>query len=294
MLRNNWILMLNISPRTRVTYHRNSPKVILVRSMINSIEYEKEGSIKSPSKQLDFWCDWNNWLASRTTSRRMAIRKNVEVRMKDASMKINEPFLEYEQDIVEWVDETKVSLCPSCAKTFGFSRRKHHCRLDGYVICNQCSQFLPFSMARKSTRRRGTAIHSFLWCRLGYLIEPNTSSSSSRVTSHGVTLQRSNSLTSLASTTTPDDSRDGGGPVDYLRICLSCRQILQRRYNHISFKNSEKDEIFLHYEVREGVCSYTVIGSYRLENCRSTQRTFQRSSHVFGNCGLSPVSKSIG
>lgn len=114
------------------------------------------------------------------------------------------------------------------------------------------------------------------------------------MTSNGVTLQRSNSLTSLASTTTADDSRDGGGNVDYLRICLSCRQILQRRYNHISFKNAEKDEIFLHYEVCDGVCSCTVIVPYRLENCRSTKRTFQRSSHVFGNCGISPVSKTIG
>ncbi len=57
--------------------------------------------------------------------------------------------IEFEQDIVEWVDDSKVSLCPSCAKPFGLSRRKHHCRLDGFVICNQCSQYLPFSIARK-------------------------------------------------------------------------------------------------------------------------------------------------
>jgi hypothetical protein len=57
--------------------------------------------------------------------------------------------IEFEQNIVEWVDDSKVSLCPSCAKTFGLSRRKHHCRLDGFVICNQCSQFLPFSIARR-------------------------------------------------------------------------------------------------------------------------------------------------
>jgi rabenosyn-5 len=58
-------------------------------------------------------------------------------------------FIEYEQRIVEWLDHSKVSLCPSCAKPFGLSRRKHHCRLDGFVICDDCSQFLSFSMARK-------------------------------------------------------------------------------------------------------------------------------------------------
>jgi hypothetical protein len=201
--------------------------------------------------------------------------------------------IEYEQEIVEWIDETQVSLCPSCTKTFGFSRRKHHCRLDGYVICNECSQFLPFSMARKLTRSIDTA-NTLSWCCLGYLIEPNASSSS-RVTSNGVTRQRSNSLTSVISTTTADDSRDGGGNVDYLRICLSCRQILQRHYNHISFKNPGKDEIFLHYEVR--ICLFVhrrpIAVLFRLENCRSQKGTFQYSSNIFSNCGISSVSNIV-
>ncbi len=84
----------------------------------------------------------------------MQILKNVEVKILTKKkilllIKIIFSFLEFEQDIVEWIDESKVSLCPSCAKPFGLSRRKHHCRLDGFVICNQCSQFLPFSIARK-------------------------------------------------------------------------------------------------------------------------------------------------
>ena len=181
----------------------------------------------------------------------MAIPKNVEVSSLDSSIETKGSRVEYEQDIVQWIDESKVSLCPSCAKNFGFSRRKHHCRLDGYVICNQCSQFLPFSIARKFHRCLDTTKTFPSRCS-GYLIEPNASSSN-RITANGVTLQRSNSLTSLASATTADDSppsqKDGGNSEDYLRICLSCRQILQRRFNHISFKNSGKDEIFLHYEV---------------------------------------------
>ncbi|UJR36142.1 hypothetical protein I4U23_028880 [Adineta vaga] len=139
----------------------------------------------------------------------------------------------YEQRIVDWIDDSKVSLCPSCAKSFGLSRRKHHCRLDGFVICNECSQFLPFSMAR-------------------YLIEPNLSSLSNKSTTNGVTLQRSNSLTSLVSTTGVDESnfnlKDGGNNEDYLRICHACRQILQRRYDQIVFKKTDKDEVFLRYE----------------------------------------------
>ncbi|CAF1194385.1 unnamed protein product [Rotaria magnacalcarata] len=132
----------------------------------------------------------------------------------------------YEQDIVEWIDDTKVTLCPSCAKSFSLSRRKHHCRLDGFVICDPCSRFLLFSKAR-------------------YLIEPSTSSS----LPNGLSLQHSNSLTSLNSTTADDSScKDRTNNEDYLRICLSCQKVLQRRYDQICFKNTQRDEVFVCYE----------------------------------------------
>ncbi|CAF2387201.1 unnamed protein product [Rotaria sp. Silwood2] len=142
----------------------------------------------------------------------------------------------YEQEIVEWIDDSKVSLCPSCAKSFSLSRRKHHCRLDGFVICDQCSRFLLFSKAR-------------------YLIEPNPSSSSplnKTATTNGLSLHRSNSLTSLNSTTNPDDlnlnNKDRANNEEYIRICSSCQKVLQRRYDQICFKNSQRDEVFLYYE----------------------------------------------
>ncbi|CAF0855503.1 unnamed protein product [Rotaria sordida] len=135
----------------------------------------------------------------------------------------------YEQEIVEWIDDSKVSLCPSCAKPFSLSRRKHHCRLDGFVICDQCSQFLLFSKAR-------------------YLIDPN-SSTLNKMTANGSSLQGSNSLTS---TVTTDDSnlnnKDKVNSENYLRICLSCQKVLQRRYDQICFKNAQRDEVFLYYE----------------------------------------------
>ncbi len=66
-------------------------------------------------------------------------------------------------------------------------------------------------------------------------------------------MERSNSLTSLGSAVSGDDlgvlSKDGTNNEDYLRICLTCRQVLQRRYDQLCFKNSDKDEVFLCYEV---------------------------------------------
>lgn len=44
--------------------------------------------------------------------------------------------------LVPWIDGKLVKLCPSCAKSFFLTRRQHHCRLCGSVMCNDCSSFL--------------------------------------------------------------------------------------------------------------------------------------------------------
>ncbi|EEB18895.1 Rabenosyn-5, putative [Pediculus humanus corporis] len=70
----------------------------------------------------------------------------------------------HEQDIVPWLNEKDVKLCPGCAKSFTLLRRKHHCRLCGSVMCNECTFILPLDRARKMTNS---------------LIETTSSSSSS-------------------------------------------------------------------------------------------------------------------
>lgn len=57
---------------------------------------------------------------------------------------------EHEQNVVAWVNDEDVKLCPQCAKSFNILRRKHHCRVCGTVQCHQCSQFLLLSFASKS------------------------------------------------------------------------------------------------------------------------------------------------
>ncbi|KAK8788826.1 hypothetical protein V5799_021398 [Amblyomma americanum] len=47
-----------------------------------------------------------------------------------------------ERSLVPWVEDADVKLCPSCAKTFSISRRRHHCRLCGGIMCQLCSEFL--------------------------------------------------------------------------------------------------------------------------------------------------------
>ncbi|XP_032578634.1 rabenosyn-5 isoform X1 [Drosophila sechellia] len=54
---------------------------------------------------------------------------------------------QHEQQTVSWLDGSSVKLCPSCAKSFHFARRQHHCRLCGGIMCNDCSKFLPLEDA---------------------------------------------------------------------------------------------------------------------------------------------------
>jgi len=56
---------------------------------------------------------------------------------------------EHERLVVPWIDEDLVKLCPSCARGFNIARRKHHCRLCGSVMCQDCSQFVDFHFCRR-------------------------------------------------------------------------------------------------------------------------------------------------
>uniref|UniRef100_A0A182QL00 FYVE-type domain-containing protein n=1 Tax=Anopheles farauti TaxID=69004 RepID=A0A182QL00_9DIPT len=53
----------------------------------------------------------------------------------------------HEQSKVPWIDGKLVKLCPSCAKGFGITRRQHHCRVCGSVMCDGCSLYLSFDDA---------------------------------------------------------------------------------------------------------------------------------------------------
>ncbi|XP_018570987.1 rabenosyn-5 [Anoplophora glabripennis] len=53
-----------------------------------------------------------------------------------------------EQELVAWLDGSTVNRCPSCASVFNITRRQHHCRLCGSIMCNSCSYFLPYETAQ--------------------------------------------------------------------------------------------------------------------------------------------------
>lgn len=48
---------------------------------------------------------------------------------------------QHEQNTVVWLDGKSVKLCPECTKSFNITRRQHHCRLCGSIMCEACSLF---------------------------------------------------------------------------------------------------------------------------------------------------------
>ena len=55
----------------------------------------------------------------------------------------------HEQAVVSWLPEEVVKLCPNCARSFNLTRRKHHCRLCGSIMCSDCSDNVQFDMAKR-------------------------------------------------------------------------------------------------------------------------------------------------
>ncbi|EQC42769.1 hypothetical protein SDRG_00492 [Saprolegnia diclina VS20] len=58
-----------------------------------------------------------------------------------------------------WTEESKCHLCKKGFNIFHLLRRRHHCRLCGHSICNECSTFVTIEsegMAQKSTRLDST------------------------------------------------------------------------------------------------------------------------------------------
>lgn len=53
----------------------------------------------------------------------------------------------HEKSVVAWLDEKPVTRCPDCTQNFNILKRKHHCRLCGSIICQDCSLFIPLGDA---------------------------------------------------------------------------------------------------------------------------------------------------
>ena len=54
---------------------------------------------------------------------------------------------DFEKSVIPWTEDALVPLCLFCGAPFGIFRRRHHCRLCGTILCDECSKLLPVPAA---------------------------------------------------------------------------------------------------------------------------------------------------
>ncbi|XP_001606370.1 rabenosyn-5 isoform X1 [Nasonia vitripennis] len=149
----------------------------------------------------------------------------------------------HERAIVPWMDDKDVRLCLTCAKTFNLTRRKHHCRICGVMMCHDCSMFLSLVEARKMTSPASVQDDSAL--------SPTSESTrfTDRLVQAGVGLTKlarspsSGSLNSVLSLIS-----DGGNNSDqFFRICDHCKNLLDAR-ERLKARHFEKPIVHQFYE----------------------------------------------
>ncbi|XP_023231624.1 rabenosyn-5-like [Centruroides sculpturatus] len=133
-----------------------------------------------------------------------------------------------EKNIVHWIPDADVRLCPGCARSFNLSRRKHHCRLCGAIMCNNCSRFLDFPSAKKLT------YPCMSW------ETPVTSNSYSK------SLQRRGSTSSILSLVSQT-----GEP--HIRVCKDCMTLLNRRDQQVERQKGKSVIAQMYEKLKEDI-----------------------------------------
>lgn len=127
----------------------------------------------------------------------------------------------FEQSLVIWIPDSEVKNCPFCGRSFGMTRRRHHCRLCGGIMCDRCSHFLTHAYAKKLTN---PAFNFDSGREAGFLKRSSSNSS----------------LNSLFSTE--------GDP--HLRVCQECRKLLERRDQMVEQRNTKPSIVVLYEKLK--------------------------------------------
>lgn len=147
----------------------------------------------------------------------------------------------HEQSIVEWIDESIVPLCPSCANKFSILQRKHHCRLCGAVMCSKCSQFISFEFAYKLINPvcldQPTSLSG-----LSFLHKM------SKISTNNDSIISNSPLKSLVkSINSPLADQEN---IDKLRVCFNCKSLLTIRKEKIDMVHIKAPFLEIYNDLR--------------------------------------------
>ena len=136
-----------------------------------------------------------------------------------------------------------VKLCPSCARAFNIARRKHHCRLCGSVMCQDCSEFVDFNLCRRLINPSTLASYK-LNERPGWNLAVSRGQADTRSEAGGrrssglFKLRRSRSRESLGSAMISGVMADNRLK-DEFRCCGYCKSLLSHRDLLMELASSE-------------------------------------------------------
>lgn len=200
---------------------------------VSGIHYDLLDQNESKAELFDQFDQFRFFRAQRADIRAMDINKLIVRLEKLMNQLPSDPVKRrnHEQSIVPWINEKDVALCPGCAKSFGITRRKHHCRLCGGVMCAECSDLVSFELAER-------------------LINP-------------ATLSKFNQSADDQNKTSPSKSRaqatyDGlvSNLVDlagfaeaqrHFRSCLFCKEVLDKRDHRLSIQTAPDPDLVKYY-----------------------------------------------
>lgn len=186
----------------------------------------------------------------------------------------------HEQNVVKWVEDDLVKLCPECAKSFNISRRRHHCRLCGAIMCHSCSKFLEPNYANQ----------------LVSPVDLETSQLLSIATFSGGNqgkLQKRPSIVSLPALSTSTHEAQ-------VRVCQYCKELLDIRNQQMCDIHSKPSLCSIYDKYRESVAEaeklvkqyYDIINSLRYDSPRASLKKFTNA--FFRNGETSKVDHDHG
>ncbi|KRZ73923.1 Rabenosyn-5, partial [Trichinella papuae] len=143
----------------------------------------------------------------------------------------------FEQTVVPWISNDDVKQCQFCEVKFSLTRRRHHCRLCGKILCSDCCVFISLDFAKKLTNPAFAAAYKLE--KLNMTMNTSTETESddascsekNRISSltekagqflgNFTKLRKENVENSSSLTTKEADLR--------IRVCNSCALLLNRR-----------------------------------------------------------------
>ncbi|KAF7496229.1 Rabenosyn-5 [Sarcoptes scabiei] len=152
---------------------------------------------------------------------------------------------QYEQSVVDWLDETVVFLCPFCTIRFNIvTKQKHHCRLCGAVMCAKCSKFLSFKLVQQLIRPVDLDGEGKISPN-GDSITPKYSSSRNEYFDEAFPSTKNTRKSSVTDNLLVKQEKN-----DNLRICLHCESLIMIRKEKMDAIHSKTPIVKLYEELR--------------------------------------------